>query len=458
MVLVDARPPGVDARFRPGNTFTLTLTWPTGELSGRSFTATLDDTSLAVQVVGDVMTITATDAQTTAVTQTAAFRLTETTGGLSDDVIIGRWSPDDHSSTSSTVAVTVTESSASVAVTVSSAPASPEVVHDWDVDGWDTWSTQLVNNGSAGGTVADQSLSVVAGRGRITNTFTDGNLRVAYEREGTDWENSEVLALWHGASVFDSGTATPQMGQFHRGYVDADGRWRAVVVTNNIFLTDVNVVNQNVWNHDPTQTGQDQLDLGTNGGSITLSAGALARTLQVRAVARINFGGWINQYVCEPRHLYGMVAGQNVTVDVTDATFDQSTAAAVASVDTATGTVALTESDTLSAVSMKFEQGVITPTTAGARRWWPYWVRSQLVDAILRVKVWRYLDPEPDWADTNYVVTQDFTLTVGVGNGVAGTPEPDARMPEGVGRCGLIGAHIKNSAYMEYGHFSARQL
>lgn len=454
--LIEGRPPGLDAYFRPGNTFTIDLTWPAGELDGRSFTATLDAADLDVSIVGDVMTVTASAAQTGAVTSTATFVLTETTGGDDQDVIVGKWAGKSNAATSSNVDVTVTQSAAAVEVTVAAAVASPEVVHDWSTDGWAPWRTQLVNDDAGG--QAFQSLSVVDRKGRITNTGVEGNVRFAYEREGTDWENSEVLALWLGGSVYDDAVSRPQMGQFHRGYVDADGRWRAVVITNNIFLTDVNVVNQNVWNHDPAGVNEDALDLGTNGGSKTYTSATLARTLQVRAVARINFGGWINQYVCEPRHLYGMVAGQQVTVDVTDATFDQATAAAVASVDGATGTVALTEPDTLSAVSMKFEQGVITPTTAGARRWWPYWVRSQLIGTVLRVKVWRYQDPEPDWSASDHVVVQDFSLTTGLGNGVAGTPEPDARMPTGVGRCGLVGAHLRNDAYMEYGAVTFRQL
>jgi len=33
--LLDGRPPGVDARFRPGKTFTFDLEWPAGYLVGR---------------------------------------------------------------------------------------------------------------------------------------------------------------------------------------------------------------------------------------------------------------------------------------------------------------------------------------------------------------------------------------------------------------------------------------
>jgi len=458
--LVDVRPGGLDALFRQGDPFTLTLTWPSGELAGRSFTAALDAAPLSVDVVGDVMTVTVSAAQSAAAAQRGTFVLTDTTGGGSLDLIVGRWSPSLNPAAQVSDSVEVATAEATATVAVAAAPATPAVVHDWTQDGWTPWVTQLVNNGDAGGTIADQALSVVGSRGRITNTDTDGNVRVAYERLGTDWLDSEILCLWNGASVFDSaGVATPQMGQFHRGYLDDDGVWRAVVISNNIFLTDVNVVNQNVWNHDPTEAdGQAQLDLGTNGGSKTYSNAALRRHLALRARSRFDFGGWTNQFQVEPLHLYGLTASIPVTVDSNDATFDQVTAAAPISVDNATGIVNMSEPTTLSAVSLTVDNGNIVPSTESARRWWPYWVRSQLIGRKLRVKVWRYMDPEPDWADTNHVVEQDFARTTGLGGGVAGIPEPGALMPETVGRCGVIGAHIKNSAYIEYGHFEARQL
>lgn len=335
-------------------------------------------------------------------------------------------------------------------LTVGDVEILPEVIHDWTRDGWGPWRTQLVNDGDAGGVGADNVLSVAGGRGRITNSDTDGNVRVAYERLGTDWADSEILALWYGGSIFDSGTATPQMGQFHRGYLDDEGRWRAVVVTCNIFLTDVNVINQNVWNHDPSEpVGQPQLDLGSNGGSKTYSNEALRRHLRVRAVDRLVFGSVLNRYWIEPAHAYGL-AGQTVTVDVEDNTYDVATATALNSIDTVNGLISLVDAEAGPAEPIKVTQGTVVPTTAGARRWWPYWVRSQLVGSVLRVKVWRYQDPEPDWSESAHVVTADFAG--------AQDPEPGARMPEGVGRCGLIGAHIRNSAFIEYGHFEARRL
>ena len=116
--LIDARPPGIDAFFRPGNTFTLTLTWPAASLGSRTFQAALDLASLSLSITGDVMTITASEAQTAAATPLGAFTLTETTGGKTEILIVGRWEPSDGPSATSSSAVTVTTGPASVAVTV----------------------------------------------------------------------------------------------------------------------------------------------------------------------------------------------------------------------------------------------------------------------------------------------------------------------------------------------------
>src|SRR5690606_15245489 len=41
VVLIDARPPGLDILYRAGNTLSVELTWPTGELDDRTFTSSL---------------------------------------------------------------------------------------------------------------------------------------------------------------------------------------------------------------------------------------------------------------------------------------------------------------------------------------------------------------------------------------------------------------------------------
>ena len=116
MPLLDGRPPAVDTRFRPGNTFTVTLQWPAGALTGRTFTAALDATSLTVDIVGNNMVVSMTEAQTLAAANVGEFVLTETTGGISDVVITGSWHSSNGPSAGESTVVSVNESSGVVTV------------------------------------------------------------------------------------------------------------------------------------------------------------------------------------------------------------------------------------------------------------------------------------------------------------------------------------------------------
>lgn len=122
--LVDARPPGVNVLFLAGNTLEVTFTWPTGSLTGRTFTASLGGVALTVDVVDDAMTVSATAVQTAAVTGTAAFELVETTGGGDDVVISGAWTPSTAPAAVTEAEVTVTESAGSVTVTAQAIPTA----------------------------------------------------------------------------------------------------------------------------------------------------------------------------------------------------------------------------------------------------------------------------------------------------------------------------------------------
>jgi hypothetical protein len=335
-------------------------------------------------------------------------------------------------------------------LTVGAVEILPGVVHDWTRDGWGPWRKQLVNE-DATATLATQTESVVNGKGRISQSTADANLRVAYEREGTQWENSEVLALHLGADRYDTGgsnPATPQMGLFHRGQVDSTGRWRAVVVTNNIFLSDVNVVNQNVWNSVPGSPSS--IALGTNGGQKSFANNELRRHARIRALQRLNFGGIVNNYLMDPSHAYGITTAEQVVMDADDNTFDVATATAPVGVDNIAGTVTMTDAEAGADVALKVGSGLMVPSSETARRYWPYWIRSQLVGFKLRVKVWRHMDPEPDWSVTVNLQTVDFAG--------AQNPSPGAVMPEGRGACGLIGAHLRNGRFMDYGYWGAWRL
>lgn len=125
-VLADARAAGVDLLFTPATTLTLTLSWPTGSLTGRTFSSTLNGVALALTVNGDVMTVVATDTQTGALTTGEPYdwRLLETIDGTPEPIMVGTWSPDAGPNAISSTTLTVTAAEVDVDVTVNSAQAS----------------------------------------------------------------------------------------------------------------------------------------------------------------------------------------------------------------------------------------------------------------------------------------------------------------------------------------------
>jgi hypothetical protein len=125
--LADARPDGLDVLVRPGNPKALELTgWATGELLGRTFVATLDGDALDVDVdiAGEVLTITATAAQTAALVGTAPFVLTEVLAGDDADLLIGEWTPSDLPRAASAESLAVNTDAIAVAVTMLAVPAA----------------------------------------------------------------------------------------------------------------------------------------------------------------------------------------------------------------------------------------------------------------------------------------------------------------------------------------------
>lgn len=125
-VLIDGRPPGLNAYFRPGDPFTIELTWPTGVLSGRTFTASLGSTTLDVSINTDVMTIDATAAQTTATTEPSVMTLTESVVGDDVTILVGTWVPSSGASARSSMSASLSVSAATVDVTVAPVGATAE--------------------------------------------------------------------------------------------------------------------------------------------------------------------------------------------------------------------------------------------------------------------------------------------------------------------------------------------
>lgn len=322
-----------------------------------------------------------------------------------------------------------------------------EVVHDWATDGgWDPFVGVAVNTSSA------QSLtgSVVAGRGRLTAAAGGGaSYRKWYLHPGTaGWRDSEVESLWWAGSSYASPN-TPQFLHVHRAQPQEDGSWRALVVSNNIFLTNPDRINANVWGIAATGVGDTSLQLGSNGAALTMT-GYLDRQLRVFGVERVNFPAWLNEYACLPTHLNGIKLADVVTIDVSDgstssppvtgATFDE-TNVAVALADPKAGAIIVAEPTTQSLVTYSAAKGTITPPTY--QRFWPYRVKSWTEGDVLYAKAWRPQDAEPDDTDPLRVVSINVAGS--------GQPAPTAAAPgPGPGLSGVGGAHMAESGWLEF--------
>lgn len=305
------------------------------------------------------------------------------------------------------------------------------VLHNWDTDGWTPFTTRVVSADPG----ATQTTSVTTpGRGRVTAhaSASFGNYRVAYIRAGTNWANSRITSLWWGSNVYNSSVATPQMGVFHRGQI-IGGVFTAVVITNNIFLTDPFQYNQNLWQSDITAS---ILTLGDAGGSKDFNA-ALNRSVAITSKQRINFAGFINSLTAVPSHLYGMAQNDIVNVASSDSTFTGATET-LTGANTGSGSLSYTELTTLSTSALAIDTGTVTPPIP--KKFWPMWMVSELIGTTLRVKVWRYQDQEPDWGSSGNVQTYDITAATNLVE------------PAGAGYCGLIGAHGRSSSYQENGY------
>lgn len=123
---LDGRAARLDVYIHPGNTASLVLTFPAA-LTGRTFTAGAGatetggsyGTSPTVSIVGAVLTVSFTEAQTTTLGSAALWwKLTETTGGGTQDLIVGKTVPNSKGTGSATTAATVTLTSASLQVSI----------------------------------------------------------------------------------------------------------------------------------------------------------------------------------------------------------------------------------------------------------------------------------------------------------------------------------------------------
>lgn len=101
---------------------------------------------------------------------------------------------------------------------------------NWQVITQATPGTPAVAGALTGAGSPPHAFSVVNGRGRFTGRISDGNLRIEYLLDGTNWQDSEVRSVWYAPSAIDPAILSPQMGHVHRA-----GTAGAVMVDQNIF-------------------------------------------------------------------------------------------------------------------------------------------------------------------------------------------------------------------------------
>jgi hypothetical protein len=135
-VSIDTRPPGINHSFRPGNAAELTLVFPSGSLTGRTFTSSLNGTTLSaangsLTILGDTMTIAASAALTTSLgSGLFAWLLTETTGGESERLFTGTWTGSTRPNDMSARTIDVLDGDVTVNVTGGPSAFHPDLVMD----------------------------------------------------------------------------------------------------------------------------------------------------------------------------------------------------------------------------------------------------------------------------------------------------------------------------------------
>lgn len=224
-VHLDTRPNGVDVMFRPGNSFTLVLTWPES-LTGRTFTSSVSTQSLSLTYSASAMTIVMSD------TQTDDFGVdTPLTWALSEgvnDLLVGTWVPSYDAGTRTSASVSVSTGVQSVTVDASgSVDVSPiytaidslsdrievleggsgELNFGWyDDDDWDSWDIETI---SAPTPVNTFTLTTSFGVGTFTATgppgasSNDRRLFVYNNPEWTDVTDVEIRANFVLSSAVD---------------------------------------------------------------------------------------------------------------------------------------------------------------------------------------------------------------------------------------------------------------
>lgn len=238
-----------------------------------------------------------------------------------------------------------------------------------------------------------------------------GNQRQAFL---TQWRaaDSEILSLWGPPSTYSTGTNKPQVGHIHRATPLPDGRTcQAIAVFHDAFLGLPNTLHCEVITFDGATLGQFQDSPLTK---------TLPKAMRVWWARRFTFGGPLVEYICDPKDLRLIEAGDLVRVQ----------GMAASGLDTAaSGSPVINVVPEESYFRLSFGSpdqvdalagGTVTwvDTTNTAEATMPFWVRSRVDGSVLRVKQWLHGEAEPLAWDKTVAFTHALTPLADGWNGL----------------------------------------
>lgn len=448
--LLDARPQGLNLLFRPDTTLTVEMEWPAGELAGRTFLSTLGAQTLTVTVVGDLMTVEASAAQTELfdVEVPADWALLEDLGGDPEPVLIGKWVPSLAAGTTHSTVSVITDGAVPINVSVftgglttaalAAHAATPlDGVHgvverNWAQDGvGDLTRTVMSQDGSNA-----FSASVVSRWLRFSASTANGSQREAWRLPNTQWANSEMTSLLGTSDLLAAPPNAAQWGHLHGVQFDTGANlWRAWAVWTDIAFLLPPILNIGVVAWAPGGAGALQQNPNNiNGGDFF----GMVRNLPIYRAQRTSN---VSTYWTSAPWVHGLQVGQLISVAGMANSAFNITSLAITAVDRAVRTFSVAQ---VAANATDADAGG-TASQAAPLATQPFMLATRLVGNTLTAKQWRPEEPEPDWADP----ARTYSVTISAGS-------PSA--PTATGDCGLWVGHLSTGNTMRFGGVRCRRL
>lgn len=480
-VHLDTRPEGIDLMFRPGNSFTLELSWP-ASLTGRTFVSTLSSQTLSLtySVTSMLIVVSDTVSDDFEIDVPLNWALTES----GNDILIGTWVPSYHASARSSSSVSVSTGVQTVVVNyasnidlttavegledqidvVAGDLATHEstalgddlhgvIVHDWNRDGWSAFTSETISLGDLALTTP-WTQSVVNNRGRLTaisGSTQQGGMRVAYLRAGTSWRDSEITSVFHAPSYWSTNNA--QIGHMHRIQPIAGSTfWMAIAIwTSVVFGGDYGFLHAAVARFGPQS--YVTVHLGPSSSLGTSNAEYLDRTQTVLSVNRFDFlGAKFNQYFVGGGNALELPDSTTVSFSgFADATFNLTTSNVT--IEPNLGLIQAGHPTATTTAAAQATTGQVRPAGASAQlRWAPYYLSTRVVGGSatsinVQIKRWR-----PDEGEVPWSSVRSMSVTLTTSNPLIPT------VPTEAGYCGLWGAHVYDGTFVEWGDMRFRRI